>query len=229
LKQRNRFAHLIKEVAPMTVTETQPRRITRPVLGFAYLMTGIAVGCIVISGVLGSIFSPDLVSTGGSADNGYTHQHVPLAAYSGWIWAVIALAIVLPTAMQGIRAKVTDKAPWTILGLGAGVIWLAVMFISIFTPVMVTGTAPWITKVPLASMISVVAGVVLTYLLCRMVKTAYFQPAEPQPGPAMPTADLEPAAEDATVRLRRLAQLRDAGVITEAEFQAKKDDLLAQI
>ena len=49
-----------------------------------------------------------------------------------------------------------------------------------------------------------------------MVKTAFFQPAEQQPGPATaPTADLEPAFEDATVNLRRLAQLRDAGVITD--------------
>jgi acetyl esterase/lipase len=141
------------------------------------------------------------------------------------------LAMVLPTAMQGIRAKVTDKVPWTMLGLGAGGIWLAVMFISIFTPVMVTGTAPWITEVPLASILSVIAGIVLTWLLCRMLKTAFFQSAEPQPGPATttPTVALEPVAEDATVKLRRLAQLRDAGVITEAEFQAKKDELLTQI
>jgi Short C-terminal domain len=215
----------------MTVMETQPRRIAPPDLSFAYLTTGIAIGCIVMSGVLGSIFSPDLVSTGGSADVGYTHQHVPLAAFSGWIWAVIALAIVLPTAMRGIRAKVTDRVPWTLLGFGAGGIWLAVMFISIFTPVMVTGTAPWITEVPLASFISVVAGVVLTWLLCRTVKTAFFEPAESQPGPATttPTAGPELPADDAVNRLRRLAQLRDSGVITEAEFQAKKDDLLTQI
>ena len=215
----------------MTVTEAQPRQITRPDLSFAYLMTGIAIGCIVISGVLGSIFSPDLVSTGGSADSGYTHQHVPVAAYSGWLWAVSALALVLPTAMQGTRAKVTDRVPWTMLGLGAGGIWLAVMFISIFTPVMVTGTDPWITDVPLASFISVVAGVVLTWLLCRTVKTAFFEPAESQPGPVTttPTVGPEHPADDAATRLRRLAQLRDSGVITEAEFQAKKDDLLTQI
>jgi hypothetical protein len=215
----------------MTVTETQPRQIARPDLSFAYLMTGIAVACIGISGVLGSIFTPDLVSTGGSADIGYTHQHVPLAAYSGWIWAVIALAMVLPTAMQGIRAKVTDRVPWTMLGFGAGGIWLAVMFISIFTPVMVTGTAPWITEVPLASFISVVAGVVLTWLLCRTVKAAFFESAESQPGPAAttPTVGPEPPADDAATRLRQVAQLRDSGVITEAEFQAKKDELLTQI
>jgi Short C-terminal domain len=214
----------------MTVTETQPRQITRPDLSFAYLMTSIAIGCIVVGGVLGSIFTPDFVSTSGTA-TGYIRQPSPVAAYTGWIWAVIAIAMVLPAAMQGIRAKVTDRVPWTMLGLGAGGIWLAVMFISIFTPVMVTGTAPWLTWVPLASILSVIAGIVVTYLLCRMVKTAYFQPAEPQPGPATttPPVNLEPAAEDAAARLRRLAQLRDAGVITEAEFQAKKDDLLTQI
>jgi hypothetical protein len=206
--------------------ETQPIRIARPDLSFAYLMTGIAIGCIVVSGVLGSIFTPDLVSTSGAAV-GYIHQHTPLAAYMGWIFDVIAIAMVLPTAMQGIRAKVTDKVPWTMLGLGVGGIWLAVMFISIFTPVMVTGTAPWITEVPLASILSVIAGLILTGVLCKTVKTAYFQPAESQPGPA--TVDLDRAAEDATVKLRRLAQLRDSGVITEAEFQAKKDDLLSQI
>jgi Short C-terminal domain len=216
--------------AQRTITEAQPRPTARPDLSFAYLMTGIAIGCIVISGILGSIFSPDLVSTSGTAV-GYIREHTALAAYTGWIWAVIALAMVLPTAVQGIRAKVTDRVPWAMLGLGAGGIWLAVMFISIFTPVMVTGTAPWLTWVPLASFISVVAGTVLTWLLCRTVKTAFFEPAEPQPRPATttPTVAVEPAAEDATVKLRRLAQLRDSGVITEDEFQAKKDELLTRI
>ena len=214
----------------MTVMETQLRRTARPDLNFAYLIIGIALGCIVVSGVLGSIFTPDLVSTSGAAV-GYIHQHTPLAAYMGWIFDVIAIAIVLPTAMQGIRAKVTDRVPWIMLGLGVSGIWLAVMFVSIFTPVMVTGTAPWITEVPLASILSVIAGLLLTGLLCKTVKTAFFQSAESQPESATTTSavDLEPAAEDATVKLRRLAQLRDSGVITEAEFQAKKDDLLKQI
>jgi hypothetical protein len=91
------------------------------------------------------------------------------------------------------------------LGLGAGGIWLAVMFISIFTPVMVTGTAPWITEVPLASILSVIAGLILTWLLCRTVKTAYFQPAEPPPVPAAttPTVGPEDAADDVVTKLRR--------------------------
>jgi hypothetical protein len=63
------------------------------------------------------------------------------------------------------------------------------------------------------------------------VRAAFFEPAQPQPGPATatPAVGPEPPADDAAARLRRLAQLRDSGVITEAEFQAKKDDLLAQI
>jgi len=215
----------------MALTNAPSRRIAAPGLGYAYLMTGIATVCIVISGVLGSIFSPDLVSTGGSYDSGFTHTHVPLAAFMGWVFCVIALALVLPTAMQGIRAKVTDRVPWTILGLGAGGIWLAVMFISIFTPAMVTGTDPWLTWFPLASIISVIAGVVLTWLLCRTVKAAFFESGESQPGPVTTAATVgpEPAADGAVTKLRQLAQLRDSGVITEDDFQAKKEDLLSQI
>jgi Short C-terminal domain len=214
----------------MALTNAPPGRTAGTGLGFAYLMTGIAIGCICVSGVLGSIFSPDLVSTSGAAV-GYIHQHTPLAAYTGWIWDVIALAMVLPAAVQGIRARVTDRVPWAMLGLGAGGIWLAVMFISIFTPVMVTGTAPWITEVPLASILSVIAGLILTAVLCKMVKTAFFQAAGSRSGPATttPAAGPEPAADDAVTRLRRLAQLRDSGVITEADFEAKKDDLLSQV
>ncbi len=44
-----------------------------------------------------------------------------------------------------------------------------------------------------------------------------------------PATGAEPAADDAATKLRLLAQLRDSGVITEADFQAKKDDLLTQI
>jgi membrane glycosyltransferase len=117
---------------------------------------------------------------------------------------------------------------------GVSGIWLAVMFISIFTPVMVTGTAPWITEVPLASILSVIAGLVLTGLLCKTVKAAFFQPAESAPPAESPpgaatTTPTAPAADDAVIKLRQLAQLHDSGVITDAEFKTKKDELLTQI
>ncbi len=198
--------------------------------GFAYLMTGVAIGCIVVSGIFGSIFSPDFVSTSGTA-TGYTHQHAPVAAYSGWIWNLIAIAIVLSAAMKGIRARVADRAAWTLLGLGAGGIWIAAMFVSIFAPVMVSGTAPWLTWTPLGEIFSVIAGIMLTWILCHFVKTDLFEPAEAQPRTKTTTArvDSEYAADGATAKLRQVAQLRDSGVITEADFEAKKNELLRQI
>jgi len=206
----------------MTVTEAQPRRIARSDPSFAYLMTGIALGCIWLCYLLSAIFGPDMVT-------GVQHQHFNSAAAIGWIFNAIATGLVVTAALQGIRAKVTDKAPWTMLGLGTGAIWLAVMFVAIFAPVLVTGTDP--DQIPFWAGMGAIAGVILTWILCRFVKTASFEPAESAavPTTTTPTVDLEPAAEDATVKLRRLAQLRDSGVITEAEFQAKKDDLLTQI
>jgi Short C-terminal domain len=138
---------------------------------------------------------------------------------------------VLPTATRGIRAKVTDRAPWAVLGFGVGGIWIVQMFISIFTPQVVTGTAPWLTWVPLAGMISVLAALVLTGLLCKMVKSAAFEPAGPpsEQETSKPTLAQERTDDGTVTKLRQLAQLRDSGVITEAEFQAKKDDLLSRI
>lgn len=208
--------------AQMTVMETQPRRIARPDLSFAYLMTGIALGCIWLSYVLGAVFGPDMVT-------GVQHEHFKSAAAIGWIFSAIATAIVVTAALQGIRARVTDKAPWTMLGLGTSAIWLANIFVAIFAPVWVTGTDP--DRIPFWAGMAGIAVVILTWILCRFVKTASFEPVGSMavPTTTTSTAGLESAAEDATVKLRQLAQLRDSGVITEAEFQAKKDDLLHRI
>jgi Short C-terminal domain len=214
----------------MSRTEGSTREKAWSGVGFAYLMTGIAIGCIVVSGVFGSIFSPDFVSTSGTA-TGYIRQHSPVGAYSGWIWDVIAIAMVLAAAMQGFRAKVGDRAAWTLLGIGAGGIWLAVMFVSIFAPVMVTGTAPWLTWIPLGSILAVIAGLILTWLLCHFVKTTFFQPAQAQQPRAETTAPTvgPQSADDVATKLRQLAQLRDSGVINETDFETKKDDLLSRI
>ena len=212
----------------MTLVEARPHRVATSALGFAYLMTGIAVTSIVVSGIFGSIFSPDFVSTSGTA-TGYTYQHAPVAAYSGWIWNLIAIAMVLSAAMKGIRGKVTDRTAWTLLGLGAGGIWFAVMFVSIFAPVMVTGTDPWLTWTPLGEIFSVIAGIILTWILCHFVKTDLFEPAEARAETATPMVRPEPTTDDVAIMLRHLAQLRDSGVITEADFQMKKNELLSRI
>ncbi len=215
----------------MIAIETQPRQVARPDLGFAYAMTGVAVGGVCLSWILGSIFSPDLITTSGTSFGGTTHEHIPLAAYSGWIWFVIALAFLLPAATRGIRAKVTDRAPWAVLGIGVAGIWVAQMFISIFTPQVVTGTAPWLTWLPLAGIISVLAAVVLTGLLCKMVKSAAFEPAGSlsESETSTPTVGQGPSDDGPVTKLRQLAQLRDSGVVSEAEFEAKKNDLLSRV
>ncbi len=206
----------------MALTEIRSRGMARSGPGYAYLMTGIALGCIVVSGILGSIFSPNLVT-------GSQHEQIPIAAFVGWIFDLIAIGMVVTVAIEGIRAEVIDRAPWTLLGLGVGAIWLAVMFVAIFAPVWVTGTDP--TELPIWGGLSAIAGVVLTGILCNFVKTTSFQPAESKAWPATTTlpAGPEPAADDATAKLRKLAQLRESGAITDREFEAKKAELLSRI
>ncbi len=206
----------------MAVMETRPTSITRSGTGFAYLMTGIALGCIWLSYILGALFSPGFVT-------GAQHQHFNSAAAIGWIFDAAATGMLVTAAVQGIRAKVTDRAPWTTLGLGVSAIWLAVMFVAIFAPVWVTGTDP--DRIPFWAGIAAIAGVIVTWILCRFVRTASFEPVAPlaAPTPTTPAVAPESAPDDATTKLRRLAQLRDSGVITETEFQAKKDELLSRI
>ncbi len=46
---------------------------------------------------------------------------------------------------------------------------------------------------------------------------------------AAPPAPAQPSGEDVTKTLAALADLRDSGAITEAEYEAKKQDLLSRI
>ena len=199
----------------MAVMQT-PRQAAGAGPGYAYLMTGLALVSICVSGVLGAIFTPNMVT-------GSQHEQIPIAAFTGWIWNLIAIAFVLPAALKGIRVRITDPAPWTMLGLGVSAIWLGVMFVAIFAPVWVTGSDP--TQIPIWAGIACIAGVVLTGIVCSFVKTASFEPAVARPAPSVPAA----GPDDAAAKLVRLAQLRDAGAITEAEFEAKKADLLTRI
>jgi hypothetical protein len=159
-------------------------------------MTGIALGSIWLSYLLSAIFGPDMVT-------GVDQQHFNSAAGIGWIFDAIATGIVVTTALQGIRFKVADRAPWMLLSLGTGAIWLAVMFLAIFAPVWVTGSDP--TRIPFWAGFGAIAGVILTWILCSFLKTASFEPAE-STAPlttTRPAGDPRPDAQDATVKLRR--------------------------
>jgi hypothetical protein len=54
-------------------------------------------------------------------------------------------------------------------------------------------------------------------------------PAAPSPAPAPPEAAPPTPADDATATLERLASLRDRGLITSEEYDAKKRELLERI
>lgn len=55
--------------------------------------------------------------------------------------------------------------------------------------------------------------------------------APPQSPPAAPQAAAPPpaAAADPIEQLKRLGELRDAGIVTDAEFEAKKAELLSRM
>jgi hypothetical protein len=66
-----------------------------------------------------------------------------------------------------------------------------------------------------------------SYMQDRMGMRQDFQPAgEPEPQYAEPAAPAAPAAPSYTAELEQLAQLRDQGVITAEDFEAKKKQLL---
>jgi len=206
----------------MTLIETSPRLAERSGLRVAYAMTGLALGCIAISGVLGALFTPDMVT-------GYYHEHLPISALTGWIFDLIAVGMLVSAALAGIRARVTDPAPWTMLGLGVGAIWLAAMVVSIFAPLSVFGTDP--EQIPLWSGLGAIAALVLTGILCNFVKVASFEPVASPPCSAVTALapGLGLSADDAAAKLRRLTQLRDSGAISGADYQAKKSELLSRI
>ncbi|MFN0110182.1 MAG: SHOCT domain-containing protein [Blastocatellia bacterium] len=53
---------------------------------------------------------------------------------------------------------------------------------------------------------------------------------EPQPQSQRPTAPIPPEqSPDPFSRLMKLKQLHEAGIVTESEFQSKKNELLAQV
>ena len=176
---------------------------------FAYGFAGLAIAAIWISTVLASLWAPDLVS-------GSQQEHLPLVGLTAWLWGAIATGIVVLATLDGIRTPFPSRAAWVALGVGVSLVWLAVLLVSVFTPVIVTGTDP--TQVPLASVGAGIVGVFVTLFVCLFVKATQ-TPQTPRIPPSGPI----PA------KLRELAALRDAGVITVQDFETTKADLLSRM
>lgn len=192
----------------------------------AYPWIALAVGGIWLSVILGSIFAPPMVT-------GSQHDRIPIAALGGWLFGAIATGTVALAAMEGIRARVTAQPLWMALGIAVAAIWAAVLLVSVFTPDFVTGTDP--TMLPFGEMLSPIAGLVVTGLVCSFV-TSGFRPSQSpvQDVPAVGVWAQQPSppavpADDAAAKLRQLPQLRDSGAITEEEFEATKHKLLSRL
>jgi hypothetical protein len=107
---------------------------------------------------------------------------------------------------------------------------------TIFAVVLVIGLAVtyWYVAVPIA-VVGLIAGGIY-WNSQRSQAPGIPAPAAPAAPlsqsartPAAPTNAPSPARQDALEQLRRLGELRDSGVITDSEFEAKKAELLKRI
>ena len=134
--------------------------------------------------------------------------------------------------MEGIREEATGLV-WMALGIAVADIWVAVLLVSVFAPDFVTGTDP--TRLPFGAMLSPIAGLVLTGLVCTVVRAVFQRPQSARAEATVvgirtaPTLTHQAAAHDAGAKLRQLPELRDAGAITEGEFESKKRKLLTRM
>lgn len=90
-----------------------------------------------------------------------------------------------------------------------------------------------IVRTPTASSVAFqVGGYLWTELKSKLEPILQHYPAPP-PSLPLPVTQSEPPTQPAVTvvaeQLRQLAQLRDSGVVTESEFQAKKTELLGRI
>ena len=104
-----------------------------------------AVAAIWLATALISIFAPDMIT-------GSQHEHLPIASFTVWVWALAASGYVLMSGRQGPRQGG--------LVVGVSAIWLAVLVAVVGSPVMVTGTDP--TRIPVAVFVAPVLGALAT-------------------------------------------------------------------
>ena len=111
----------------------------------------VAVVSVLISVLLASIFSPDMVS-------GVEQEHLPLAPLTLWIWGAAAVGY-----LSFVRRDGADP----VFGLSVAILWAAVAATSIFAPELVTGADP--TRIPIAALVAPVVGTIVTGFLALNV------------------------------------------------------------
>ncbi len=118
-----------------------------------------------VSGLIGmwgavvaiSLFAPDLVS-------GSQHEHLPVAAFTTWLWGLVATRSVVSALLRLDEAGSSDQLRGRLVGVVAA-IWAVAALVAIFGPQMVTGSDP--THLPLAALLAPIAASALTTGACE--------------------------------------------------------------
>jgi membrane associated rhomboid family serine protease len=120
----------------------------------------LSLGTIWTAVVVISALSPDMVS-------GSEQQHMPVAAFSTWIWGLVASFAVL-SSWAALRRTPGRRHLHRPVAVGVATVWAVAAVVSVFAPVMVTGSDP--TRLPLAAFVAPVAATVLTLVVRAVVE-----------------------------------------------------------
>lgn len=126
------------------------------------LWTAVGIGGIWVNVLLTSLFAPALVS-------GSEQQRLPVAAFTTWLWGVLATMVLL-WAMSRLRRNARSRPNWIGLSVVTVLLWSICMVLAITLPVFETGTDP--TRIPIGALVAPVAASMLT-MLAAVVTTAF--------------------------------------------------------
>ena len=118
------------------------------------LYTALMLAVIWIAVLVVSVFAPDLVS-------GSQQEHLPLAAFTTWLWGAVGTGAVLLT-MTRLRGDATAQPIWTGYGAAVGLIWVVATVLALALPEFETGSDP--TLIPFGAIFAPLGAAVLTGL-----------------------------------------------------------------
>ena len=123
------------------------------------LWTAVGLGVVWIAVVLISAFAPDLVS-------GSEQEHLPLAAITAWLWGLLGTWGFV-NGMSKLRGDAAREPIWKGLSFAVIALWAVASVLSIWLPVMETGSDP--TSLPLAALVAPLAAAALTAVASLVV------------------------------------------------------------
>ncbi len=122
-------------------------------MGTRVAAAAVAITAIWVAVILTSLFARDFVS-------GSEQEHIPIAAIANWFWGAISTGFVLLALIVRRKSPEGQEQAWRALAVVVAVIWVAVIFTSIFAPDAETGSDP--TRIPVAAMMGPIIATVAT-------------------------------------------------------------------